>query len=149
MHAAPPGFLSLLGKNNTGGVHCLTLMKLPQIISSICLFLSLVFQTASSGFGKSASLSIERFTPWNVATNPYYVLCLACLGLQAFTWQIALRKYPLSVAYLIMSLIYVNILLMSVFIFHERVTPGNFGGAGLIVAGVILLTQGQTAKKNV
>lgn len=121
--------------------------RLP-VAASLCLALSLLFQTASVGFGKTASLSMGRFTLGNTLSNPYYILSLTCLGLQAIAWQVALRRFPLSVAYLVMSLIYVNILLLSALWFHESVTWPNLCGAALIVAGVVLLTRGLRAERH-
>lgn len=107
----------------------------------LCILLSLLFQTASLGLGKQAALTIETFSLQSVFTNPYYILSIACLGFQAVVWQVALRKYPLSFAYFFMSGIFVNIMIMSYFIFREEVSTGNLVGSALIIFGIILLTR--------
>ncbi len=107
----------------------------------ICIVLSLLFQTASLGFGKQAALTLEEFSALAIATNIYFLASLVCLGLQALVWPLALRRYPLSQAYFFMSAVLVNILIMSRFIFHETISTGNMAGALLIVAGIIVLTR--------
>ncbi|MBI2435584.1 MAG: hypothetical protein HYV26_22240 [Candidatus Hydrogenedentes bacterium] len=119
-----------------------------RFLPAMCLVLSLLFQTASYGFGKQASLTIGAFSFWTVATNLPYLLSLLCLGLQAVAWQIALRKYPLSFAYFFMSILFINILLLGRFVFHETITRGNAAGSLLIIAGVILLTRGQAGVQS-
>ena len=110
-------------------------------LSFVCILLSVLLQTASAGLGKQAAITIDRFTPVCLVSNPWYVLSLVCLGLQAVTWQLALRQYALSFAYFFLSLVYVNILILSRLVFHEDISMANLLGSGLIVAGVVLLTR--------
>ena len=117
-------------------------------IPLVCIVLSLLCQTASLGFGKQAALTLTAFSAQGFATNPYYMASLICLGLQAVVWQVALRAYPLSFAYFFMSGIFVNIMLMSFFIFHEPISYQNLAGAVLIVAGIIVLKWDEPDKTN-
>jgi drug/metabolite transporter (DMT)-like permease len=117
------------------------------MLSTLCLILSLLFQTAAIVCNKAAASS-GHFTLQHLLTAPLFWATLFCMGCQALTWQIALRRFPLSVAYLVMSLSYVLLLLLSVLIFHETISRGNLIGAALIIGGVILLTHGQTREKN-
>ena len=109
----------------------------------VLLALSIAFQTAAIAAGKEAALTLPRFAVELIARNPFYLLSLACLGLQAVVWQLTLSKFPLSLAYAAMSIVYVNVLLLSAFVFHEHVSVSNIAGAALIIAGVALMTHGR------
>lgn len=123
-------------------------MKVEFDLPFICIILSMIFQSISALFGKQAALMIADFSALNVATNSYYILSLLCLVLQALTWQVALRKYPLSFAYFITSILPINILLISHFVFHEPVSPGNIIGGCIIVTGLIFLTRNGKQKSD-
>ncbi|HEV2722207.1 MAG TPA: hypothetical protein VG323_19470, partial [Thermoanaerobaculia bacterium] len=73
----------------------------------VLLALSIGFQTAAIAAGKEAALTLPRFAIEQIARNSYYLLSLLCLGLQAVTWQLTLSKFPLSLAYAAMSIVYV------------------------------------------
>jgi len=100
------------------------------------IMLSLIFQSLVVVIGKFASLSIHSITIENLLLNPFYMLTLGCLFLQAIVWQQALRYYQLSWAYMFMSGIYPVIMLSSYFIFNEQVTLGNLVGTLIILLGV-------------
>ena len=106
----------------------------------IFIFLSLIFQSIAIIFGKYASLKIVKFNIYNIITNKYYILSLLFFGLQAITWQLTLRKFPLFFAYLFMSLIYIIILLASYYLFKEQISLFNILGSIIIVFGVIIIT---------
>lgn len=103
--------------------------------------LTILFQTGAVAFGKEAALVLPQFTAGYIARNGYYLISLLCLGLQAITWQLALARFPLSYAYSAMSIVYVNVLIISVVVFGERVTAANVAGAALIMAGVTLVAR--------
>jgi multidrug transporter EmrE-like cation transporter len=111
-------------------------------IPTLCILLSLLFQTATAGLGKQAALTVGEFSVLAVLRNPYYVASIACLAGHAITWQLVLRQYPLSLAYPFMSGVYVSILILSRFVFHEDVSLCNVVGAALIISGIVLLTRG-------
>ena len=108
----------------------------------VFLLLSLVCQILSSVFGKQAALAQTSFTPGAIFGNSFYLLSLACLGLQALLWPLALRRMPLFRAYMLMSGIYLAIPVISRFVFHEAVTPGNLAGAVLIAVGIGIVLWG-------
>ena len=105
----------------------------------IFITLSLLFQSGSAVFGKFASLTIEGYNPLYLLLNPYYLLTILCLFLQAITWQQTLRYYPLAWSYMFMSGIYPVVMLSSYFIFGEHISIQNIVGAIIIVAGVVNL----------
>jgi len=113
------------------------------LIATLCLVFSLFFQTAAIVFNKAAAPPPGNFSALHILLNPLFWLTLVCMGCQALTWQIALRRFQLSTAYLVMSLSYVLLLILSGVFFHETITRGNLCGAALIIAGVIFLTRGE------
>jgi multidrug transporter EmrE-like cation transporter len=117
-------------------------------INFIFIFLSVLLQALSGLFGKKGAIEIEHFTVINIITNINYILSLLCLGLQAITWQIALKKYPLSYAYFFMSGVYGFILFFSFFVFHESVSLNNILGTVIIMTGIIFLSMGYSTKEK-
>ena len=107
------------------------------------VLLSLCCQVLSLVFGKYAALQANGvLTVRGLLANAPYLASLACLGVQAVVWPLALRRLPLFLAYLVMSGVYVAIPLVSWSIFHEAVSVANMLGAGLIMAGIIVMTCG-------
>jgi len=105
--------------------------------------LSLLFQCAALVFGKFASLNTTSFTPRGILTNEWYLATLLCLGLQAVSWPLALRRLPLFQSYVFMSAVYIVIPIASHFIFHEKVSVANMAGATLIAVGIIVMMREQ------
>lgn len=110
---------------------------------ALLIVLSIAFQTGAIACGKQASLDLRAFTPEAILRDGFYALSLVCLGLQALTWQLVLTRLPLSFAYAAMSAVYVNVLVLSVVVFHEHVTIANAIGAACIIAGIGLMTAGR------
>jgi len=71
-----------------------------------------------------------------------FVLGVICFGLNLLAYTQALRKLPISSAYPIMvSLGYLIILVVSWFLFQERMGAQRYVGAGLMIAGLWLLVR--------
>lgn len=105
----------------------------------VFILLSLMFQILSLIFGKSAALRMPVFSARTVMRNGYYLASLACLGLQALCWPLALRHFPLFWSYLFMSGIYVAIPVVSRFVYKEKVTFFNVLGSVIIMAGIVIM----------
>ncbi len=103
--------------------------------------LAIAFQSFSAIFGKYAAISLITHQFMGIITNPFYILSMLCLGLQAVVWQRALRYYPLSVAYPFMGLVNFVVLFSSAILFHEGVTLANLVGLVLISFGIIILSH--------
>ena len=117
-------------------------------LAILFLVLSLAFQILSLIFGKFASIQMKSFSPKGVVECLPYWASLLCLGLQALTWPIVLRKFPLFWAYLFMSGVLVAIPVVSWLVFHEPITRQNILGSVIIMVGITtLLTspRGQTS----
>ena len=96
------------------------------------LSLSLVIQSLSSVFIKYAG----RFETFSREFIFFYILALGCLGAFAIMWQLLLELVPLTTAYLRKGILYILILIWSVFLFEEQVTLNNIIGSIIIIAGI-------------
>ena len=74
-------------------------------------------------------------------TSPAVMGGLALFGVSAIGWLAALRRVPLSRAYPFNALAYVGILVTSVLVLHEHVSPMRWLGAGLVVIGLLLVVS--------
>jgi hypothetical protein len=106
------------------------------------ILLSFAFQSGSVIFSKYASLSIARFNAAGVLLNPFYMLSLGCLGLQALVWPQVLKCFPLFYAYIFMSALYPAIMAISFFVFGEKVTAMNCVGSLVIMGGIVVFVSG-------
>jgi hypothetical protein len=105
--------------------------------------IAILCQSGSLVLGKFAALQMAGYTPYDFATNLCYLGSLACLGVQALVWPLALRALPLFWSYLFMSAIYLVIPVVSRFVFHEQVTIWNAAGSLVITAGIVCLCAGK------
>lgn len=77
-----------------------------------------------------------------VVLNPWVLSGLFAAFLASLTWMAAMTKFPLSHAYPFMSIAFVLVLFLSAFFFHEPLTWPKLLGMTLIVAGIIIGSQG-------
>jgi multidrug transporter EmrE-like cation transporter len=61
--------------------------------------------------------------------------------LASLTWMATLTKFELSYAYPFMSLSFVAVFFLSIFLYSEPLTWQKAGGLSLIILGLIVLTQ--------
>lgn len=73
--------------------------------------------------------------------NTWVISAFTSAFLAAVCWIIALSYFPLSYAYLFMSLSFVFVPLLSSILFKEAVTPSQGVGIFLIVLGVIVASR--------
>lgn len=79
----------------------------------------------------------------------WFVLSYASLIFRGFIWILVLRRFPLSLAYPMMSLGYLAVLALSVLVFSEPFPRGAWAGIPLILLGVGLIqTGGGRARGN-
>lgn len=118
---------------------------LPQIL----LLLALVLNAAANVLIKYSATRIPVLPPdagrgshLLAMLQPAFILGLALFAMNVFAYQGALRTLKLSVAYPIMvSGGYLIILLVSWFLFHERLNPAQYAGIGLILGGIWLVVR--------
>lgn len=81
-----------------------------------------------------------KFTSLQEFLSPGYLLGLAIvvvmLGVYAVVWQQVLKRTELTTAYMFKGTSLIFVLLFSVLLFNEAITPCNIVGAGLIVGGI-------------
>lgn len=82
----------------------------------------------------------ETYSLLRVLLHPYFWLALLCLAGQAFTWQLVLRRFPLSFAYPFNGLIYPGALLLGYLFFSEPVSAAKLLGVMLIIGGVWVMS---------
>jgi multidrug transporter EmrE-like cation transporter len=87
----------------------------------------------------------QAYSLLRVLLHPYFWLALLCLAGQAFTWQLVLRRYPLSFAYPFNGLIYPGALLVGTLFFAEPVSAAKLLGVALIIGGVWVMSREQSA----
>jgi len=73
--------------------------------------------------------------------NPWFLITLASLGLVSIFWTRALISYPVSYIYPFMSLTFLINLFSAWWLFNESVQLKHVLGAGLIVAGVVIIAR--------
>lgn len=74
--------------------------------------------------------------------NPWIISGFAAAFLAALAWMAAMTKFDLSYAYPFMSLAFVLVLVLSGPIFQEAITIPKVLGMALIVAGIVVGSQG-------
>jgi multidrug transporter EmrE-like cation transporter len=71
--------------------------------------------------------------------SPITFLGFFFYGVSSIFWLFVLQKFPLSIAYPALSLTYVAIVTISVFVFKEPITTSRAAGIVLIMLGVFIL----------
>ena len=74
--------------------------------------------------------------------RPQTIIGLALYGLAAFLYIVALRKLPMSVAFLTGSLSYALVAMLGYFMFDEPFGLSKIAGLIMIMGGVWLVHQG-------
>ncbi len=75
-----------------------------------------------------------------IALNPWIILGLGLFGVSFFFMAAALSRAELTLAYPLMSgIVYLLLLAIGFFIFHEKITLLRIGGMAFILAGITML----------
>jgi multidrug transporter EmrE-like cation transporter len=76
-----------------------------------------------------------------ILLNPWTIAGLGCFGISFFFMAAALSRTDLTLAYPLMSgMVYLILLFVGAFIFHEKITLMRVGGMACILAGIAMLT---------
>lgn len=113
-------------------------MKIRVYYDYFYLILSVLFQSISSILMKFASANIDNGSFFSLIISGYYLSALFCLVLQAFFWQLTLKKLELSIAYPLTALNTVFILIFSYIIFNEQITVNNIIGVTIMMIGIVI-----------
>jgi multidrug transporter EmrE-like cation transporter len=73
--------------------------------------------------------------------SPWVIGGLAVYGVGVISWLFALSHLELSYAYPFSSLGYVGIILGSYFLFKERISALRLVGIGVIILGLLIISQ--------
>ena len=100
----------------------------------LLFLLPLGFLTLGQGAAKAGAVTGQGI---------WFVLSYVALILRGFIWILVLRRFPLSLAYPVMSLGYLSVLALSVLVFSEPLPRGALAGIPLILLGVGLIQSGR------
>lgn len=109
------------------GLQCL-LLAMGQVFLKLALANVGSFSMSFSFFGRLLSC-------W------CFHLHLLLFGGGSLLWWYILQKYPLSMAYPLVSFSYIFGMLASSLFLHETITPVRWAGAVLIIAGCLLIAK--------
>lgn len=73
--------------------------------------------------------------------DPFIVSGFASAFVASLFWMAAMTKFDISYAYPFMSLSFVLVFCLSIFLFQEPVTVYKVVGLGLIVLGIVVTSQ--------
>lgn len=93
-------------------------------------------EVAGIGPGHLLELVGSVLTSWKA------LLGLACFGGSSLFWLVVLSRVPLSTAYPFVALSYLIILGFSTIVLHERPPLLTWGGAALIMTGIVMIGAG-------
>jgi drug/metabolite transporter (DMT)-like permease len=74
--------------------------------------------------------------------DPFIISGLVSAFLASLFWMAAMTKFSLSFAYPFMSSAFVIVMFFSILLFGETLNIYKIAGTGLIVLGIIVLSQG-------
>lgn len=77
-----------------------------------------------------------------VIFDPFILSGFVSAFLASLFWMAAMTKFSLSFSYPFMSSAFVIVMFFSVFLFGESLNIYKIAGTGLIVAGIVVLSQG-------
>ncbi len=94
-------------------------------------------------------IGLSRMEPfgWNlkffhsVFVNWQFAVSGICFGTGSLLWMYIIKKYPLSMAYPMISLSYIFGMFAAIFVFHENVELKKWIGVVLIVTGCYLIAK--------
>ena len=98
----------------------------------------LMFKGAATGLPEFSQLGLVRLLG-AMFTTPLIIGGFCCFFASSVLWIVALRSVALSIAYPMVALSYIIIFTGSHYLFQEAISWRHVGGAGLIVAGIILI----------
>lgn len=100
------------------------------------------WQASQAGPLPSGAIDKITFLLRLVLLNPWVLSGLFAAFLASLAWAAAMTKFPLSHAYPFMSLAFVLVLFLSAVFLNEPVTWPKLLGMALIVAGIVIGSQG-------
>lgn len=90
------------------------------------------------GLERAGGLQLHNWL--SVLFSPLILLGLAAYGVATILWLYVLSKLPLSVAYPLQSVAYVLGIVVAMWVFKEYIPPNRWVGAGVLLAGIAILS---------
>ena len=78
---------------------------------------------------------------FNVLLDPWIISGLISALVASFFWIAAMTRFDLSYAYPFMSLSFILVFFLSIWLFHEPITVQKVLGLGLIVSGILVTSR--------
>lgn len=119
-------------------------------VSAYMLLILALVQSAVLAFGQVfLKLGLNKMQPfgWNMGfwrsalLNWQFALSGICFGAASLLWMYIIKRYPLSMAYPLVSLSYVFGLLAAAWIFHEDINLNKWIGVVLIMIGCYIISK--------
>jgi len=120
-------------------------MSNKKLLSLPVLLLPLGIMLTGQIFAKFSGIFIES---GGSILNMYSLISYFCLFSRGFLWIFIIRRMRLVFAYPILSINYIFVLLVSYFLFHEKIISSNLIGAGFISLGVVLIGFGEKQNRR-
>lgn len=108
------------------------------------VFLCTLFGVAAQYFIKSSGMQMTQITLPALVANWHLWAGLSLYGVSTGLLILALRDGELSLLYPVISLTYVWVAILSVLVFHEKLTGLKVAGIATICSGVALLGKGKS-----
>lgn len=105
------------------------------------IFLQLTILLYSISTIPSKLASNERFL--SIKFCILYGIVILILGIYAILWQQVLKKCSLSIAYACKATTIIWSIVISYYLFNERVTIYNIVGSIIVMAGILLMIRGE------
>lgn len=94
---------------------------------------------------KLASRTLRGGQPLiHALVSPYFLLGILIYGIATLAWIWQLSKVDLNRAYPLMTLSFIFVPLMSVYVLAESVSPRYWVGLALVLLGLYVILSGQT-----
>jgi multidrug transporter EmrE-like cation transporter len=115
------------------------------LMIAMCLTVTgeLLLKTGMNRHGElNVSLSTLLPTAVKLFSSPFVVGGFVFVFSGALFWLAVLSRWPLSLAYPLLSISYIIGIAASVLFLKEKVTPVQLGGVAVIILGVFLISRG-------
>ena len=108
-------------------------------IEVIWILIAVTSLSLAMACAKQAARSAQCDGPICLFYNPWFAGMIGAHLVQAISWVMALRTFPLSVAYPFVSLTYVFNLSAATWIFGEQINATQLAGIGIAALGVAII----------
>lgn len=105
----------------------------PHVMTGLMLLICIVTEGARELCFKRAADGVEFITAMR---HPLTWVGIAFWLIEITTWVMLLQRMPLTIAFPLMSLVYVLVVMSGAWILKETVTKRHYAGAVLITIGV-------------